>query len=139
MRAVHCQYCELKIRFKERWDHERACGAVTELCEKCKRRVPRSELAVHESACTGSGVLSSSPSTGFTFGSTPPNKFTPPTFQRRNSVYLCEKCQHPCEGFDELQVHMLTVHDGDNNMVDVDVPVPETFEEEKKDEETMQM
>lgn len=30
-------------------------------------------------------------------------------------LYQCERCQSYCDGFDELQVHMLTVHLDDDD------------------------
>ncbi len=41
---------------------------------------------------------------------TPSSKGPTPKLPRTESLFFCEKCQTPCNSFDELQVHMLTNH-----------------------------
>lgn len=40
-RSVTCQFCEMKLLARQLYEHERTCGSVTELCEKCRARFPR--------------------------------------------------------------------------------------------------
>jgi hypothetical protein len=40
-RSVKCQFCELKLLAKQLYEHERTCGSVTEVCEKCRGRFSR--------------------------------------------------------------------------------------------------
>lgn len=163
-RSVSCKYCELKLLFHQLWDHEKSCGSVTEVCEKCKNRFPRRgacyfffsnvhfhylELPYHESACDGS--------------------YSRP-YRRRSEgrdLMVCEKCQAPFQAFDELQVcsfhfvsthfqvHVLTVHSdevekfslfggsgfADENGVDSETAANETpvgEESEKEEEEKLE-
>jgi hypothetical protein len=127
-RKVQCQYCEISISFKyvndywffryvvpishravfpftrERFSHESACGSITEQCENCNRRITRREKFGHICDQPGSpSTPSASP-----FGGPAPavNRYT----GFGSETFVCEKCQAPCEGFDELQVHYLTTH-----------------------------
>ena len=78
---------------KELRDHENRCGAVTEVCQKCKGRFPRRELMIHESGCTGVR---------------PPPGAAPRRVEQ--DFMTCEKCSAAFTLFDELQVHILTAH-----------------------------
>lgn len=120
-RFVRCKYCEMSIRILDMSDHEEACGAITEPCEKCGTRVMRKYKDDH----LNSGLCDKiqNPTT-FTPHNIPekPNKLT-------RSLFVCEKCQQPIEGFDELQVHYLTTHTEESENLLKNENVNEEFEE----------
>lgn len=92
------------MKYREIYEHERTCGAITELCTKCNDRFPRN------------GLLSSN---CFSFlielnrhlmncdGTKQKRHFTG---RHRDDSILCEKCSAPFPNFEDLQVHILTEH-----------------------------
>jgi len=126
LRKVHCQYCNLKIRYKEKFLHEQKCGAITETCPICKKNVLRREQDAHPLVCQDP---SKNPGQPFTF-----NREPPPALRR--SVYLCpyENCKTPLAGYDELQVHIIIAHsEGDltNTEIKQEKEATEAATEEK--------
>eukprot|EP01127_Copromyxa_protea_P008416 TRINITY_DN1934_c0_g2_i3.p1 TRINITY_DN1934_c0_g2~~TRINITY_DN1934_c0_g2_i3.p1 ORF type:complete len:904 (-),score=184.68 TRINITY_DN1934_c0_g2_i3:147-2858(-) len=91
-RTVTCSYCELSMMYRQRWEHERRCGAMTEPCHICKTRVQRSELQTHLASCNGEASRRQNNNS-------------------RNDMFLCEKCHRPFTSFEELHIHYLTEHE----------------------------
>lgn len=110
-RLVSCKYCEMSIRLSDLPDHEEACGAITEPCEKCGSRIMRKYKDEHMSSglCNKEQLpfyqQQQQQQQQHNLGTSPqkPNKLS-------RSIFVCDKCQQPIEGFDELQVHYLTEH-----------------------------
>lgn len=104
-RLVSCKYCEMSIRLTDLSDHEEACGAITEPCGNCGLRIMRRYRDEHiNSDLCNKEYSSKNPKPYINpIPSTQPNKLS-------RSIFVCEKCQQPIEGFDELQVHFLTEH-----------------------------
>uniref|UniRef100_A0A6B2L427 C2H2-type domain-containing protein n=1 Tax=Arcella intermedia TaxID=1963864 RepID=A0A6B2L427_9EUKA len=100
-RTVSCQYCQLTMQYRKLFIHEQSCGAVTELCSKCRKRFPRSEQKSHEKSCNTEPTI---PSVGKLKVTPPP---PPPP---KEDIFICEGCTQPFHSFDELQVHYLTSH-----------------------------
>ena len=46
-RLVSCQYCELKIQYKDLKEHEYICGSKTEKCPKCGKLIPMKDYNEH--------------------------------------------------------------------------------------------
>jgi len=88
-RMVSCFHCEMSIPFLERFAHETKCGAMTEPCPDCGKRVQKKDLQVHQMLC---------------------DKSKQPSGSRREN-YFCPVCQTPVDGWEELQIHMMTLHE----------------------------
>lgn len=101
-RKVQCQMCELFVTAKESAEHKIACGAITEPCATCDKRVARRDKEAHK--C---GTPDPTPVAGVSL----------PSLRASSNVFICESCHTPCDGFDELQIHMLTVHDDDSSFI----------------------
>jgi hypothetical protein len=102
-RKVQCNLCELSVPSRELDEHLIACGAITEPCPGCQKRVARRDRDAHK--C---GTPDPAPNIGVSSSA----------FLRHSSnVFVCETCRAPCEGFDELQIHMLTVHNDDSSFL----------------------
>jgi ubiquitin fusion degradation protein 1 len=104
-RIVKCAYCELNMPAEALESHESACGSRTVKCTDCNARVSVRFLEEHQaSGCVRKEEPRryGSPSTN-TRGETSP-------YGANSQIFVCETCKAPIDSFDELQVHMLTVH-----------------------------
>eukprot|EP01114_Cavostelium_apophysatum_P014512 TRINITY_DN3787_c0_g1_i6.p1 TRINITY_DN3787_c0_g1~~TRINITY_DN3787_c0_g1_i6.p1 ORF type:complete len:1009 (+),score=225.69 TRINITY_DN3787_c0_g1_i6:144-3170(+) len=118
-RIVRCDYCPLEMPYLEKFEHERQCGSQTEKCEKCGRYVAKKDLAVHSVDCTGSS-FGTSPSRPSYFGGYQPTISSPVTTSAATSqnkrqgedVMMCPICMEPFVHLDDLQVHLLSQHEG---------------------------
>lgn len=52
-RTQQCQYCEMDVKLYELAEHEQICGARTETCPKCLRRMTLKALKAHQSCEIG--------------------------------------------------------------------------------------
>ena len=127
-RDSQCEFCELKMPYANKFEHEDKCGGITEPCPECKQRVRRRgkftqhaqqpptqlttthsylDAVAHPSVC---GTRSREHS----FGYGDRHLGVPPSFgsgmRKSPSVFYCEKCSEVSISFDDLQVHMLTAH-----------------------------
>jgi len=93
-RNVACRFCHLKMQYRKLWSHEQNCGAVTEVCPKCRNRYSRRDFDAHASSCSGTTETYKIP-----------HRRAP-----TNDMMLCEKCKQPFSNFEDLQVHILTEH-----------------------------
>lgn len=128
-RIVKCPFCELNMPESSRLEHENQCGSRTVKCTDCGVRVSMRFLEQHtESGCVKKEEPRryDSPSRDNgrpnEFGATPAN----------SQIFLCETCKAPIDSFDELQVHMLTVHynpDNSNSSSAMDVTETEPSED----------
>ena len=135
-RIVQCAYCELNMPAESKDSHEQACGARTVKCQDCNVRVAVRFLEEHRA----SGCVKKeeprrygSPG-GRNGGSTSTSSYSgagPAT-----GLFVCETCKAPIESFDELQVHMLTVHYEDSAVAEavnaMDITPPAAAEESAK-------
>lgn len=120
-RLVNCQYCEMTLPFSQVESHEASCGNITEVCEQCNARIMRKHRIGHmELGCDLSGRLNMDDKNQYVdLGNNNPPPMPPLGGNLTRSIFVCEKCQQPIEGFDELQVHYLTVHgDEEQNIAD---------------------
>ena len=125
-RIVKCSYCELNMPASSKESHEEQCGARTMKCPDCGVRISMRFLEEHKaSGCVkkeeprryGSPTRTNTSSTGTPFN---PNA----------QMFICETCKAPIDSFDELQVHMLTVHYSDETSAAMDVAEPSTEQTE---------
>jgi len=112
-RIVSCTICQLKMQYRQLWQHDQVCGSVTEVCPLCKVRFPRRDLESHSATCTGSNIPKSpsikpyhSPLRTANYNSSP-SRYVPPN---RDDVFLCEECHSPFQNFDDLQMHFILAH-----------------------------
>lgn len=132
-RIVKCSFCELNMPASSQESHEQQCGARTMKCPDCGVRISMRFLDEHKSSgCTKKDE---------------PRRFDSPTrsgassspvaagFNPNAQLFVCETCKAPIDSFDELQVHMLTVHYADAAMDVVDPAVDEQLETAKPAEE----
>eukprot|EP01117_Protostelium_nocturnum_P006305 TRINITY_DN2276_c1_g1_i1.p1 TRINITY_DN2276_c1_g1~~TRINITY_DN2276_c1_g1_i1.p1 ORF type:complete len:987 (-),score=366.44 TRINITY_DN2276_c1_g1_i1:33-2858(-) len=109
-RIVTCSYCPLQMPYVERFEHEMKCGSQTVKCETCNKYVKKKDLPVHMVECAFS-------SGG---GGESPNRFNPPigpqtggmNEPRSQDMMMCPICMSPFEHLDDLQVHMISEHEG---------------------------
>lgn len=134
-RIVKCSYCELDMPASSKESHEKQCGARTMKCADCGVRISMRFLEEHKA----SGCVKKeeprrydSPTRGGTStnGSASPSPFNP-----NAQIFVCETCKAPIDSFDELQVHMLTVHYADAAMGATEPTVEEPESPAKPTEE----
>lgn len=127
-RMVKCSFCELNMPASSRGAHEASCGTRTVKCPGCNVRVSVRFLEEHQtSGCSKKEEPRryGSPSSGTRRNSGPSVAST-----ANSQLFVCETCQEPIDSFDELQVHMLTVHYSDEA-----APATEETKEAKVPEE----
>ncbi len=55
-RTVHCQFCEMDMKYMELGDHEHACGSRTEKCQDCGEFIMLKNVIVHMCAVRNSNA-----------------------------------------------------------------------------------
>lgn len=105
-RTVGCNYCDLTFPYNELFEHEAKCGSHTERCDDCKRWIQKRDLARHMVTCAEER---SKPKEN-TFR-THLDKLQAAR-AAESDMLICPTCYQPFQELDDLQVHMLTEHDG---------------------------
>lgn len=124
-RIVKCSFCELNMPASSKDSHEQQCGARTMKCPDCGVRVSMRFLDEHKtSGCTKKEEPRRYDSPTRSSGTSGSPGATP-AFNPNAQIFVCETCKAPIDSFDELQVHMLTVHYADAAMDVVDPVVDE--------------
>lgn len=117
-RSTKCRFCEMSLSHKELYTHEASCGNITEICEHCNARIMRKNKTGHlEIGCEMANKLASQ---DFDQPKTI-NNIDNNRGGLTRSIFVCEKCQEPIEGFDELQVHYLTSHSEESDVIEANL------------------
>lgn len=120
-RIVTCSYCPLEMPYVEKFEHEIKCGSQTIRCEQCKRYIQKRDYPVHQVECatlSASGYPASPPAPGFytphISSPRPASPFSATSAKRphEENLMVCPVCMSPFEHLDDLQVHMISVHEG---------------------------
>jgi len=122
-RIVKCAYCELNMPAESKETHETQCGSRTVKCTDCGVRVSVRFLEEHKSSgCVkkeeprrfASPTNNNRRSSGSFMSGTDSSPYST-TSSTNSQMFICETCKAPIDSFDELQVHMLTVHYTDDS------------------------
>jgi len=93
LRLVTCEFCQMPFQARSVQAHNKYCGSRTEKCDKCNKFVMLMDLKDHP--CNR-----------------PAN--SPPIQERkttlRQSTLVCPTCLDQFDLFDELMVHIATIH-----------------------------
>ena len=61
MRDVECEYCELQVKAKDKYEHENQCGSRTDVCEKCQQYVMLKMMKHHKEYSCGKATTNHTP------------------------------------------------------------------------------